>query len=47
VRGIREAIPVILMSGYFRLESVDADVIVKKPLTARDLAASMARALHA
>jgi PAS domain S-box-containing protein len=47
VRAMRDAIPVILMSGYFRLESVDADVIVKKPLTERDLAASMARALHA
>jgi CheY-like chemotaxis protein len=46
MRGIRDAIPVVLMSGYLGMESEDADVIVRKPLSARDLAASMARALE-
>src|SRR5882672_8770040 len=46
VRGIRGAIPVVLMSGYLRADGVGADVVVKKPLLARDLAASIARALH-
>ena len=45
MRGIRDAIPVVLMSGYLGMDSVEADVVVKKPLSARDLAASMARAL--
>jgi signal transduction histidine kinase len=46
MRGIREAIPVVLMSGYLGMESVDADVVVRKPLSAGELAASMARALR-
>ena len=67
VRGIRESIPVVLMSGYLGATGnaprenalldalgvaprvavgVGADVVVKKPLSARDLAASMARALQ-
>ena len=67
VRGIRETIPVVLMSGYLGVAprdareggladalgvvprvpvGVGADVVVKKPLSARDLAASMARALQ-
>jgi CheY-like chemotaxis protein len=45
VRGIRDAIPVVLMSGYLGMHSVEADVVLRKPVTARDLAASMARAL--
>ena len=66
MRGIRDSIPVVLMSGYLGAASrgaretgpadalgilprvpvgVGADVVVKKPLSARDLAASMARAL--
>jgi len=45
VRGIRGAIPVVLMSGYLGMQSVDADVVVRKPVSAQDLAASMARAL--
>jgi PAS domain S-box-containing protein len=45
VRGIRQAIPVVLMSGYLGMKSVDADVVVRKPLSAGDLAASMARVL--
>jgi len=46
VRGIREAIPVVLMSGYLGMQSVDADVVLRKPVSAGELAASMARALH-
>jgi len=46
VRGIRDAIPVVLMSGYLGMDNVDANVVVKKPLSARDLATSMARALE-
>jgi len=46
VRGIRDAIPVVLMSGYLGMESVGADVVLRKPVSARDLAASLARALR-
>src|SRR5262249_28465843 len=46
VRSIRVAIPVVLMSGYLSMQSDDADVVVKKPLLMRELAASMARALN-
>jgi PAS domain S-box-containing protein len=67
MRGIRDSIPVVLMSGYFGATPRDAretgvadalgvvpripvgigaDIVLKKPLSARDLAASMARALH-
>src|SRR5215813_6451877 len=46
MRGIRDAIPVVLMSGYLGMQSVDADVVVRKPLSMRELAATMARALH-
>jgi PAS domain S-box-containing protein len=45
VRAIRESMPVVLMSGYLGIECRDADVVVRKPLSARDLAAGMARAL--
>jgi PAS domain S-box-containing protein len=45
-REIRDAMPVVLMSGYLGMESVDADVVVRKPLSARDLAACMERALR-
>jgi PAS domain S-box-containing protein len=66
VRGIRDSIPVVLMSGYLGATprdmhdtsvadalgvvprvpvGVGADVVVEKPLSAGDLAASMARAL--
>jgi CheY-like chemotaxis protein len=45
VRRIRGRIPVVLMSGYLGMKSVEADVVVRKPLSTRDLAASMARAL--
>jgi len=46
VRGIRDTIPIVLMSGYPRLDGEAADVIVRKPLSARDLAAGIARALR-
>jgi len=45
MRGIRDALPVVLMSGYVGMENVDADVVLRKPFSARDLAASMTRAL--
>jgi PAS domain S-box-containing protein len=46
MRVVRGAIPVVLMSGYPSTGAVEADVVVRKPLSARELAASMARALH-
>ncbi len=46
VRGIRETIPVVLMSGYLGITAPDADIVVRKPLSARDLATSMARVLQ-
>jgi signal transduction histidine kinase len=45
IRGIRDGLPVVLMSGYLGMENVDVDVVLRKPFSARDLAASMARAL--
>jgi PAS domain S-box-containing protein len=47
MRVVRRAIPVVLMSGYPSLDTAEADVVVRKPLSARELAASMVRALHA
>jgi PAS domain S-box-containing protein len=46
MRVVRDAIPVVLMSGYPSIDTVEADVVVRKPLSARELATSMARALH-
>jgi nitrogen-specific signal transduction histidine kinase len=46
MRFVRGAIPVVLMSGYPSVDAVEADIVVRKPLSARELAASMARALH-
>ena len=52
VRGIRGSIPVVLMSGYVgdglesRARDAGADEVLKKPLLAHDLAASLARALR-
>ena len=52
IRGIRPAIPILLVSGYVggavvrrALES-GADEVLKKPLSARELATSLARVLH-
>jgi PAS domain S-box-containing protein len=53
VREIRDAIPVVLMSGYVgdavARQARDASVeeVLRKPLSARDLATSLARVLHA
>jgi PAS domain S-box-containing protein len=52
VRGIRGGIPIVLMSGYVgaaiarRAIEAGAEEVLKKPLSARDLAASLARVLH-
>jgi PAS domain S-box-containing protein len=52
VRGIRGGIPVVLMSGFVggavasRARQAGAEEVLKKPLSARDLAASLARVLH-
>ncbi len=52
IREIRSAIPVVLMSGYpaaalaVHGEDAGADDILRKPLTARDLATSLARVLQ-
>jgi PAS domain S-box-containing protein len=46
MRVFRAAIPVVLMTGYLGIDCVEADVVVRKPLSARELAASVARALH-
>ena len=52
VRGIRDRIPVVLMSGYIggptasRAREAGAEEVLKKPLSARELATSLARVLH-
>jgi CheY-like chemotaxis protein len=52
VRGIRNGIPIVLMSGYVggRIATIareaGAGEVLKKPLSVRDLAASLARVLH-
>ncbi len=46
VRGIRSSMPVVLMSGYLGATAGKADEILQKPLSARDLAASLARVLR-
>jgi len=52
VRGIRDRIPVVLMSGFVggavasRAREAGAEEVLKKPLSVRDLAASLARVLH-
>ena len=46
VRGIRNSMPVVLMSGYLGATAGKADEILQKPLSARDLAASLARVLR-
>ena len=52
VRGTRPDIPTMLMSGFVSgtlpssAHETDADEVLKKPLTGRDLAASLARVLH-
>jgi nitrogen-specific signal transduction histidine kinase/CheY-like chemotaxis protein len=52
VRGVRRAIPILLMSGYVggavasRAREAGADDVLKKPVLARDLATSLARVLQ-
>ena len=52
VRAIRPEIPIVLVSGYLnaavvqRAREAGADVVLKKPLAARDLATSLARVLQ-
>jgi PAS domain S-box-containing protein len=52
VRGIHGSIPIVLMSGYVgvaiarRAREAGAEEVLKKPLSARDLAASLARVLQ-
>jgi CheY-like chemotaxis protein len=52
MRGIRRKIPILLVSGYpsgavmSRAFNAGADEVVKKPLSARDLANSLARVLQ-
>jgi CheY-like chemotaxis protein len=53
IRGIRHSIPILLVSGYVggmvmgRAYNSGADEVLKKPLSARDLADSLARVLNA
>ena len=53
VRGIRDSIPVVLMSGYVgdavarQAREAGAEEVLRKPLSAHDLATSLARVLHA
>ena len=52
VRGIRSRMPIVLMSGYVggaiasSAREAGAEEVLKKPLSARDLAASLARVLE-
>jgi PAS domain S-box-containing protein len=52
MRAIRPQIPIVLMSGYLntavvqRAREAGADEVLKKPLSARELAASLARVLR-
>lgn len=50
VRSMRSAMPVVLMSGYLGAPAsrlaIGADEVLQKPLSARDLATSLARVLR-
>jgi DNA-binding NtrC family response regulator len=52
MRAIRPEMPIVLVSGYLnaavvqRAREAGADEVLKKPLSARDLAASLARVLQ-
>jgi PAS domain S-box-containing protein len=52
VRAVRRDVPILLMSGYVggavmsHARKAGADDVLKKPLLARDLAASLARVFH-
>jgi CheY-like chemotaxis protein len=48
VRAVRNSMPVVMMSGYLGSDSaIPADEVLQKPLSARDLATSLARVLSA
>ena len=52
MRSIRDGIPIVLMSGFVgdgvlgRAREAGADDVLKKPLSARELATSLADVLH-
>jgi PAS domain S-box-containing protein len=46
VRVMRGTLPIVLMSGYLGATQGEADEIVRKPLSRRDFAASLARVLR-
>jgi signal transduction histidine kinase/ActR/RegA family two-component response regulator len=52
VRGIRGRLPIVMMSGYVggglaeRAREAGADEVLKKPLSAHDVATGLARVLH-
>jgi CheY-like chemotaxis protein len=46
VRGIRSCMPVVLMSGYVGEAPSEADEVLQKPISARDLATSLAKLLR-
>jgi DNA-binding response OmpR family regulator len=52
LRGMRQTIPILLVSGYVgaelasRAKEAGADEVLKKPLSMRELAASLDRVLH-
>ncbi len=45
VRGMRAALPVVLMSGFPGTSRGEADEVLQKPLSTRDFASSLARVL--
>jgi PAS domain S-box-containing protein len=45
VRGMRDSLPVVLMSGYLGSTEGEADVVLQKPLSSRDFATSLAKVL--
>ena len=46
IRGIRGSMPVVLMSGFLGTTQGEADVVLQKPLSRRDFAASLAKVLR-
>ena len=45
VRGMRDSLPIVLMSGYLGATEADADEVLQKPLSRRDFATSLAKVL--
>jgi CheY-like chemotaxis protein len=46
MRVTRDSMPVVLMSGYLGATQGEADVVLQKPLSRRDFAASLAKVLN-